>query len=105
MEAIDAHLLRRPAGHPLSHGLVFGAVRIRLMEIEEVPNNRDPAVGVGTASAVAVDRRHARRLEHRYFDTDQAILTATCQRELSRLRAAVERLLLLSSETAEAAVA
>ena len=34
-DAIDAHLLRGPADDPFADGLVFDAVRVRLIEIGE----------------------------------------------------------------------
>ena len=34
-DVIDAHLRRGPAGDPLADGLVFDAVRVRLIEIGE----------------------------------------------------------------------
>jgi len=34
-DAIDAHLRRGPAGDPFADGLVFDAVRVRLIEIGE----------------------------------------------------------------------
>lgn len=94
MDAIDDHLLRGPADDPLSDGLVFDAVRIRLIEIGEAVKDLDPALLEREPDlpwrSVAGMRD---RLAHRYFDTDHAIVTATCQRDLPELRAAVARLL------------
>lgn len=96
MEAIGAHLRRGPEDDPLSDGLVFDAVRVRLIEIGEAVKDLDQAVLEREPAlpwrSIAGMRD---RLAHRYFDTDHAIVTATCQRDLPELRAAVERLLLV----------
>ena len=62
-DAIDAHLGRGPAGDPFADGLVFDAVRVRLIEIGEAAKDLP------------------------------ADLTATVHNDLPELRAAVERLL------------
>jgi uncharacterized protein with HEPN domain len=97
MEVIDDHLSRGPEGDPLSDALVFDPVRVRLMKIGEAVKDRPGAStsAARTRAAVAVDRVDADRLAHRYFDIDRPIVTATCQRDLPELRAAVERLLLI----------
>ncbi len=38
------------------------------------------------------------QLTHRYFDTDHAIVAATCTRDLPELRAAVDRLLHMTDD-------
>lgn len=92
-DAIDGHLARGPAADPLSDGLVFDAVRARLMEIGEAVKDLPPAV---TAAEPDLPWREIGRLRdhlaHRYFDTSHAILTATVRDDLPELRAAVERL-------------
>lgn len=94
MDAIAEHLSRGPAGDPLADGLVFDAVRVRLIEIGEAVKDLDPALlgrerGLPWRSIAGMRDR----LAHRYFDTDHAIVSATCRRDLPELRAAVERLL------------
>jgi len=92
-EAIDHHLGRGPAVDPLSDGLVFDAVRARLMEIGEAVKDLPDDV---TAAEPDMPWREIAgmrdRLAHRYFDTSHAILTATVRNDLPELRAAVERL-------------
>ena len=93
-EAINEHLQRGPTDDPLADGLVFDAVRARLMEIGEAV--KDLPSDVTDAEPDLPWREIAGmrgRLAHRYFDTTHAILTATVQDDLPELRAAVERLL------------
>ena len=93
-DAIDQHLRRGPADDPVSDGLVFDAVRARLMEVGEAVKDLPAAV---TAAEPDLPWREIAgmrdRLAHRYFDTSHAILTATVRDDLPELRAAVERLL------------
>ena len=92
-DAIDAHLARGPADDPLGDGLVFDAVRARLMEIGEAVKDLPGEV---TAAEPDLPWREIAgmrdRLAHRYFDTSHAILVATVREDLPELRAAVERL-------------
>ncbi len=97
LEAVDAvrvHLRRGPTDDPLSDGLVFDAVRVRLIEIGEAVKDLDPALLMGQPDipwrAIAGMRD---QLTHRYSDTDHAVVAATCSRDLPPLREAVERLL------------
>ena len=93
-DAINEHLSRGPADDPLADGLVFDAVRARLMEIGEAV--KDLPAGVTAAEPDLPWREIAGmrdQLAHRYFDTTHAILTATVRDDLPELRAAVERLL------------
>jgi uncharacterized protein with HEPN domain len=90
LDAIAGHVRRGG----LDDGLVFDAVRIRLLEIGEAVKAlsvdvvaREPSV---PWSEVARMRDH---LAHRYFDTTHAIVAATVEDDLPLLRAAVERLL------------
>lgn len=89
-QAIRAHLERGG----LDDGLVFDAVRVRLIEIGEAVRAIDPELLAQEPSIpwadVAGMRNH---LAHRYFDTAQAILRATIDADLPPLIAAVERLL------------
>jgi uncharacterized protein with HEPN domain len=89
VEAIRAHLLRGT----LSDGLVFDAVRIRLLEIGEAVKaiSADLLTSEPTIpwSEIARMRDH---LAHRYFDTSHAILQATIDNDLPELERAVRRL-------------
>ena len=93
-DAIDAHLRRGPAGDPFADGLVFDAVRVRLIEIGEAAKDLPADL---TAAEPGLPWREIAgmrdQLAHRYFDTSHAILTATVRNDLPELRAAVERLL------------
>jgi uncharacterized protein with HEPN domain len=89
-EAIDAHRARGS----LDDGLVFDAVRVRLIEIGEAVKDIDAVLlraepGIPW-SDVAGMRDH---LTHRYFDTAHAIVAATLDHDLPPLVAAVRRLL------------
>lgn len=87
--AIDSHMERGT----LADGLVFDAVRVRLIEIGEAVKDIDPDLLANEPDVpwqdVAGMRDH---LAHRYFDTDHAIVAATVERDLPPLVAAVERL-------------
>ena len=88
--AIASHLQRGP----LDDGLVFDAVRVRLIEIGEAVKDIDPDVLGGEPSIpwrdVAAMRDH---LAHRYFDTAHAIIQATVQDDLPALVDAARRVL------------
>jgi uncharacterized protein with HEPN domain len=89
IEAIRGHLQRGD----LEDGLIFDAVRVRLIEIGE-------AVKALSAELVASENElpwtqiagMRDRLAHRYFDTSHAIVRATVSEELPELEAAVRRL-------------
>jgi uncharacterized protein with HEPN domain len=89
IEAIRAHL-RRGA---LSDGLIFDAVRIRLLEIGEAVK-AIPADLLATEPAIPWSEiaRMRDHLAHRYFDTSHAILQATIDTDLPELERAVRRL-------------
>jgi len=88
--AIGVHLKRGP----LTDGLVFDAVRARLMEIGEA---------VKDVSTVLLDQQPTipwrqvaamrDQLAHRYFDTSHAIVAQTVGPDLAELTAAVTVLL------------
>jgi uncharacterized protein with HEPN domain len=89
LDAIDDHIRRGE----LSDGLVFDAVRVRLVEIGEAVKGL-PADVLATEpqlpwSEIARMRDH---LAHRYFDTTHAIIAATVRDDLPELRRAIERL-------------
>jgi uncharacterized protein with HEPN domain len=88
--AIRSHLTRGD----LSDGLVFDAVRIRLLEtgeaVKALPADLlDPEQSIPW-SQIARMRHH---LADRYFDTTHALLQATVDHDLPDLEAAVARLL------------
>ena len=89
IDAIGSHLQRGD----LSDGLVFDAVRIRLLEIGEAVKalpadmlSSQPSI---PWSQIARMRDH---LAHRYFDTNHALLQATVDNDLPELERAVQAL-------------
>lgn len=90
LEAIEEHL----TVGTLEDGLVFDAVRMRLVEIGEAVKALDPALLAAEPDipwrTVARMRDH---LTHRYFDTERAVLQATVEEDLPALAGAVRRLL------------
>jgi uncharacterized protein with HEPN domain len=93
IEAVDAirdHLTRGD----LHDGLVYDAVRVRLIEIGEAVKGIDPdlldcAPGVPWKE-IARMRDH---LAHRYFDTDHAIVQDVVDNDLDPLTDAVQSLI------------
>ena len=89
IDAIRSHLQRGE----LSDGLVFDAVRIRLLEIGEAVKAL-PAELLDSQPTIPW-RQIARmrdHLAHRYFDTAHAILQATVDDDLPELERAVQAL-------------
>ena len=87
--AIRAH----PARGDLSDGLVFDAVRIRLLEIGEPVKAISPsllATELGIPWKIIAAMRD--QLAHRYFDTEHAIVNGTVTDDLEPLLAAAHRL-------------
>jgi len=89
-EAIADHVRRGG----LDDGLVFDAVRVRLIEIGEAVKAIDRDLlarepGISWVDVAAM-RNH---LAHRYFDTAHSIVQATVKDDLPPLVAAVRRLL------------
>ena len=88
--AIAEHLRRGP----LSDGLVFDAVRVRLIEIGEAVKDVSPELLAHQPSIpwrqVAAMRD---QLAHRYFDTSHAIVAQTVGADLVELLAATRSLL------------
>jgi uncharacterized protein with HEPN domain len=89
IDAIRSHLQRGD----LSDGLVFDAVRIRLLEIGEAVKAL-PVEVLGSQpdipwTQIARMRDH---LAHRYFDTDHAVLQATVDNDLPQVERAVQAL-------------
>jgi uncharacterized protein with HEPN domain len=89
IDAIRSHLQRGT----LADGLVFDAVRIRLLEIGEAVKAL-PADLLATQPAIPWSQiaRMRDHLAHRYFDTAHAILQATVDDDLPELERAVRSL-------------
>ncbi len=87
--AIRSHLARGE----LSDGMVFDAVRIRLLEIGEAVKAISPSL-LTTEPGIPWRNIAAMRdqLAHRYFDTEHAIVSGTVTDDLEPLLAAVQRL-------------
>ena len=87
--AIRSHMTRGD----LSDGLIFDAVRVRLIEIGEAIKAL-PADLVETEPTIPwADVAGMRdRLAHHYFDTEHSIVAATVAHDLEPLEAAVTRL-------------
>jgi uncharacterized protein with HEPN domain len=89
MDAIRSHLTRGD----LSDGLIFDAVRIRLLEIGEAVKALPEDVLLSEPEIplrqIARMRDH---LVHRYFDTSHAVLQGTVDHDLPELEEAVRRL-------------
>jgi uncharacterized protein with HEPN domain len=78
----------------LDDGLVFDAVRVRLIEIGEAVKAVDPALLAQEPGVPWIDVAGMRNhLAHRYFDTAHSIVQATVTEDLPPLVAAAQRLL------------
>ena len=90
IDAIATHLQRGD----LHDGLVFDAVRVRLIEIGEAVKAL-PVELLATEPELpwAQVAGMRDRLAHRYFDTSHAIIAATVKEDLPQLEAAARRLL------------
>ena len=90
IEAIEAHRSRGD----LDDGLVYDAIRVRLIEIGEAVKDISPDLLEAEPAipwkAIARMRDH---LAHRYFDTDHAIVTDVVDNELEPLMLAAQALL------------
>lgn len=90
IDAIRSHLERGD----LHDGLVFDAVRVRLIEVGEAVKALPPELLAHEPTLPWVQIAGMRdRLAHRYFDASHAILAATVNEDLPELEAAVRRLL------------
>jgi len=89
IDAIRSHLQRGT----LADGLVFDAVRIRLLEIGEAVKEL-PADLLATQPSIPWSQitRMRDHLAHRYFDTAHAILQATVENDLPELERAIQSL-------------
>jgi len=78
----------------LDDGLVFDAVRLRLIEIGEAAKPISPELLDQEPRIPWVDIAGMRdQLAHRYFDTSHAIIRATIDSDLPVLSAGIQRLL------------
>ncbi len=89
IDAIGEHLARGP----LDDGLIFDAIRVRLIEIGEAVKAITPELLLREPDVPWADIAGMRdHLAHRYFDTAHAIVAATIEHDLPPLLAATERL-------------
>jgi uncharacterized protein with HEPN domain len=87
--AIQSHIARGD----ISDGLVFDAVRARLIEIgESVKHVSADLLGSEPAIPWADIAGLRDRLAHRYFDTSHAIVRATVEHDVPELERAAQRL-------------
>ncbi len=87
--AIRSHLTRGD----LSDGLIFDAVRLRLIEIGEAVKLLDPELVASEPKVRWSDAAGMRDwLAHHYFDTSRAIVEVTIAEDLPPLEAAVLQL-------------
>lgn len=90
IDAIRSHLQRGD----LTDGLIFDAVRIRLLEIgEAVKALPDDLLATQPSIPWRQIARMRDHLAHRYFDTAHAILRGTVDEDLPDLEQAVEALI------------
>ena len=89
IDAIRSHLQRGD----LSDGLIFDAVRIRLLEIgEAIKALPDDLLATQPSIPWRQIARMRDHLVHRYFDTAHAILQATVEEDLPDLERAIQAL-------------
>ncbi|GAA4384881.1 hypothetical protein GCM10023152_35320 [Agromyces bauzanensis] len=75
-------------------GIVFDAIRIRLVEIGEAVKDLDPSATAPEPDIPWEEIAQMRdQLAHRYFDTSHAIVMATARNDIPLLKSAVGRLL------------
>ena len=95
-DAIASHLQRGG----LDDGLVFDAVRVRLIEIGEAVKDISAELLVTEPEIPWRDVAGMRdQLAHRYFDTAHGIVQGTVDGDLPPLVAAVERMMIRLGET------
>ena len=89
IDAIESHLQRGD----LFDGLVFDAVRVRIIEIGEAVKQISPEL-LALVPEVSWQSIAGMRdwLAHRYFDTSHAILQATLDEDIPRLKKALTRM-------------
>jgi uncharacterized protein with HEPN domain len=90
--AVEAIVTHRRRGD-LTDGLVFDAVRVRLIEIGEAVKGLSPETTAAAPEIPWTDVARMRDfLAHRYFDTSHSVVAHTIDHDLPALAAAVERL-------------
>lgn len=90
VDAITAHLQRGE----ITDGLIFDAVRVRLIEVGEAVAALAPELIAQEPTIAWVDIKGMRNhLAHRYFDTAHAVVADTVAGDLPPLVAATQRLL------------
>lgn len=90
LDAIRSHLTR---GN-LQDGLVYDAVRVRLIEIGEAVKDVDPRLLEGAPGVPWKEIARMRdQLAHRYFDTDHAVVQDVVDNDLGPLSDAVDGLI------------
>ena len=95
IDAIRGHLRRGD----LADGLVFDAVRVRLIEIGEAVKSMSPDLLSRQPEVPWAQIAGMRdRLAHRYFDISHTILTATVEHDLPELERAARSLASLIEE-------
>lgn len=81
----------------LQQGLIFDAVRARLIEIGEAVKAIDPQLLAAEPDIPWGQIARMRdQLAHRYFDTSHAIVAGTVTTDLPQLEAAVDRLMMIA---------
>jgi uncharacterized protein with HEPN domain len=84
---------RTPDPRELTDGLIFDAVRVRLIEIGEAAKALSPELLEHEPDIPWKELTGMRdRLAHRYFDTSHAIVQGTIDNDLPELQDAVDRL-------------
>ena len=95
LDAIDAHTARGD----LSDGLIFDAVRVRLIEIGEAVKALPGALLESERDLPWSEIARMRDLlAHSYFDTTHAIVASTVANDLPQLRQSIQRLLELADD-------
>ena len=95
-QTIRAHLQRGD----LHDGLVFDAVRVRLIEIGEAVKGLSAELLASEPAIPWAEVAGMRdRLAHRYFDTSHAIVQATIDHDLPELESAIARLVQRTQDT------
>ena len=93
VNAIQAIRIYQGRGDP-NDGLIFDAVRLRLIEIGEAAKRPSPALLASEPDLPWEEIAGMRdRLAHRYFDMSHAIVQATIDNDIPELDLAVHRLL------------
>ena len=98
INAIRSHLTRGD----LSDGLIYDAVRVRLIEIgEAVKDLPRELLATEPSQPWSAIARMRDRLAHHYFDTDHAHVSGTVAHDIDPLEAAVLRICVLVAAQAE----